>query len=230
MDLRANRRFLCLMCLITLWEINLWAQGYFLDNTSATLEYVRKDAGDGKFRWRHKINVTDVKETDTHTFYTTRSVFTKQNGKPLYHDDVLEKSIVDKSTGDVSLDVGQAAASYINARTGVNATCKCVLSNLPAQIQPGDTLAPVFAQAKVGPLTYQVSVTDRKVLRRETISVPAGTFECIVVQEHKVESGPGHHRDVVNVSWYSKGVGYVRHDTYIKGILDTKEILYSINE
>jgi len=223
------KRFLCLLCLIALFEINLCAQGYFLDNTSATLEYVRKDASDGRFRWRHKINVTDIKETDTHNFYTTRSVFTKQNGKPLYRGDVLEKSIVEKSTGDVSLDVADAMASYIKARTGINATGKGVLSSLPAQIQPGDTLVPVFAQAKVGPLTYQVSVTDRKVLRRENLSVPAGTFDCIVVQEHKVESGPGHHRDVVNVSWYSKGVGYVRHDTYIKGKLDTSEILQSIH-
>ena len=223
------KRFFCLLCLIALFEINLCAQGYFLDNTSVTLEYVRKDASDGRFRWRHKINVTDIRETDTHNYYTTRSVFTKQNGKPLYHGDVLEKSIVEKSTGNVSFDVGQAVASYIKARIGINATGKGVLSNLPAQIQPGDTLAPVFAQAKVGLITYQVTVTDRKVLRRENISVPAGTFDCIVVQEHKVESGPGHHRDVVNVSWYSKGVGYVRHDTYIKGKLDTSEILQSIH-
>jgi hypothetical protein len=223
------KRFFCLACLIALSEISLCAQGYFLDNTGATLEYVRKDASDGSFRWRHKINVTDIRETDTHCYYTTRSVFTKQNGKPLYRGDVLEKSIVEKSTGNLSLDVGQAMTSYIKARTGINATAKGVLSSLPAQIQPGDTLVPVFAQAKVGPIIYQVSVTDRKVLRRENISVPAGTFDCIVVQEHKVESGPGHHRDVVNVSWYSKGVGYVRHDTYIKGKLDTSEILQSIH-
>ena len=50
----------------------------------------------------------------------------------------------------------------------------------------------------------------------------------MVVEEHKVESGPGHHRDVTNLTWYSKGIGYVRHDTFVKGVPDTSEILYSI--
>ena len=105
-----------------------------------------------------------------------------------------------------------------------------MFSSLPADAQPGDVLPSVFAQAKVGPLTYDLKITDRKILRHETLVVPAGTFECVVLEEHKVESGPGHNRDVINHTWYSKGVGYVRHDSYIKGKLDTSEILNSITK
>ena len=206
----------------------LAAQGYFLERTDAVLEYIRKNATDGKFSWRHTVSVAGVVESGTHTRYTTESVFTKQNGKPLYKGTVVETTLVDKSSGNVSLDIGGAMASYVKARTGLSATSTSVLSVLPAAIEPGDTLQPVVAYTKVGPLTYKVIVNERKVLRRETISVPAGTFDCIVVSENKSETGPGHNRYVTNITWYCKGIGYVRHDTYVKGKLDTSEVLESI--
>ena len=228
MSLNVTKRIVCLVSVIMLAGIRAYAESYFLDRSDVTLEYVRSEAGDGKFTWRHAVNVIDVKDTGTHIKYTTESFFTKENGKPLYRSVVTETAIVDKLSGDVSLDVGGVMASYIKARTGLNASSTGKHSILPAAMEPGDTLAPVVAHAKVGPLTYKLVVSERKVLRRETITVPAGTFDCIVVSENKLETGPGHNRYVTNVTWYSKGVGYVRHDTYIKGKLDTSEILNSI--
>ena len=206
----------------------LRAQGYFLERTDVTLEYVRRSVADGKISWHHNVSVTDVTETGSHTKYITESLFTKQNGKPLYKTAVVETTLVDKNSGNVSLDVGGAMASYVKARTGLNATSTSVLSVLPASIAPGDTLMPFVAYTKVGPLTYKVIVSERKVLRRETISVPAGTFDCIVVSENNSETGPGHNRNVRTLTWYCKGVGFVRHDTYVKGKLDTSEVLESI--
>lgn len=221
-------RMFCLICALVQWCISASAQGYFLDRTDVTLEYVRNNASDGKIQWRHSMRCISVERTDRHIKYTTESVFSKENGKPLYKSGVTETTVVEKATGDVSLDVGAAMASYIKARTGLNATSTGVLSCLPADIRPGDTLQPVVAQAKVGPLTYSVVINDRIALRQETITVPAGTFDCIVISEHKVESGPGHNRDVNTLSWYSKGIGYVRHDTYVKGVLETSERLVSM--
>ena len=196
------------------------------DREGARMEYVRKETGDGSFRWRHVLVVTSSVESGPLRTVTTSSAFLKSNGRPLYKSDVTERFTI--TADDVSADMGEAMASYVKARTGLNATGSGTLSVLPAGIQPGDTLPPVVAQTKVGLLTYNVKVTERKVLREETVSVPAGTFRCMVVEEHKVESGPGHHRDVTNLTWYSKGIGYVRHDTFVKGVSDTSEILYSI--
>ncbi|MBR5935778.1 MAG: hypothetical protein IKZ89_06470 [Bacteroidaceae bacterium] len=225
MSVVQKMRIMLLLCVLALWSTNMFAQGYFLERSDITLEYVRRDASDGSFRWRHKVRVIDETHSGNHTKYTTESVFTKQSGKPLYRSNVIETTWVENGTGNLRLDIGEAMASYIKARTGVSATGSGVLSSLPADIEPGDTLLPVVAQAKVGPLTYSVIVNNRKVLRRETIKVPAGTFDCIVVAENKHETGPGHNRNVYNVTWYCKGVGYVRHDTYVKGVLDTSEIL-----
>ena len=213
---------LCMICL------KAYPQGYFYDKEGGKLEYVRKQVKDGSVVWRFTGTITKVADSGTYKDITTESVFTKPNGKPLYSSSVIQMVRVDNETNEVSVDVAGAMASYIKARAGLTANCTKVYSTLKADAKPGDELESVFAQAKVGPLTYNLAITERKILRRETLSVPAGTFDCIVLYEHKKEDGPGHHRDVINHSWYCKGVGYVRHDSYIDGKLDTSEILYSI--
>ena len=219
------KRITFFFCLAML-SVKSYPQGYICDREGARLEYVRKEAGDGSFRWRHVLTVISVEGTATDRKMTTSSAFLKNNGKPLYKSDVVELFSINGE--DVSADMGNAMASYVKARIGMNATGSGSNSVLPADMQPGDTLPSVTAQTKVGPLTYRVRVWNRHDLCEETISGPAGTFRCMVLEERKIESGPGHHRDVTNITWYSKGIGYVRHDTYIKGVLDTSEILYSI--
>ena len=226
-DLQMIRRAFFIIVLLCAFYLEAYSQGYFCDRKGAQLEYVRKEVKDGSFVWRIKGTVIDVTDKGDYKDCTTESFFTKQNGKPYYRSSVLQNVRIDNKNKEVSVDVAGVMVSYIQARAGLTADCGSVFSVLPADVQPGDVLESVFAQAKVGPLTYDVKITDRKILRRETLSVPAGTFDCIVLEEHKVESGPGHNRDVINYTWYSKGVGYVRHDTYIKGKLDTSEILYS---
>lgn len=202
--------------------------GYGLDKENVRLVYVRNNASDGKVEWRHAVHVVDVKDLGNTLRYTTESEFTKANGKPLYKSSMCEFFNVEKETGNILFDVSATMVSYIKGRIGINATSEGILSSFPSVLNPGDMLDEVSGQAKVGPLTYSVTVSERKVLRHETITVPAGKFDSVVIQEHKVESGPGHNRDVINISWYSKGIGYVRHDTYIKGKLDTSEVLESI--
>ena len=203
--------------------------GYGLDKENAMLVYVRNNA-DGTVEWRHTVHVVDVKDLGKTVRYTTESYFTKANGKPLYKSAMCEFFNVEKETGNILFDVSATMVSYIKGRIGVNATTDgySILSSFPSTLKPGDKLDDVSGRVKVGPLTYTVTVDERVVLRQETITVPAGKFDCVVVQEHKVESGPGHNRDVLNISWYSKGIGYVRHDTYIKGRIDTSEILESM--
>lgn len=205
----------------------LKAQCYCPDSEGTTLEYVRKYVKDGKFCWRHMLTVTGVEDVDGKRKVTTSSRFLKVNGKPLYDSDVLETVYVDDE-GNVHGNMGDAVASYVKARIGANAIGKGGYSVLPSDMQPGDTLPTVTAKVKVGPLTYTVRVHNRKVLREETISLPGGTFRCMVVKEFRDESCPGYHHEVITDTWYCQNIGYVRHDTYQKGKLVTSEVLYSV--
>lgn len=221
------RRLFLVFLLITVGCVKVNAQGYCCDRENASLEYVRKYS-DGKFCWRHIMTVTEVTQTGPMRKISTSSTFLKSNGKQLYNGPALEQMILDDKD-NVRADMGLAIASYMKARTGMNATATGPMTEIPSNLEPGDTLAPVVVNARLGILNYVVKAYDRKVLRREKISVPAGTFDCIVLEERRIEKGPGHNRDVRNLTWYCKGVGYVRHDTFIKGVLYTSEILYKRN-
>ena len=222
-----NVRRFCIFLLLTAVCSGVLAQGYFCMRQDARLEYIRRTVKDGSIEWRHILTVSDVRSSGSSNQFTAASSFFKSNGKPLYASDIKEEVSVD-AKGNVSADLGTVAVSYIKARSGLNASAGPIMSVLPADMHPGDILPSVSGSVKVGFLTYTFNVSDRKVLREETITVPAGTFNCVVLEERKRESGPGHNRDVVNLTWYSKGIGYVRHDTYVKGVPDTSEILESI--
>lgn len=211
--------------IMVLFSAPMQAQGYICTRQGARLEYVRKYADNGKFQWRNVMTITSFSQDGTLEY---RSDFLKSNGKNYYKGPVSVSMYVDMQTGSVSMPMGKSMAAVIEARTGLSASGSNEVSVLPADMEPGSVLPNVDASAKVGVLTYRLHIYDRKVLRRETLSVPGGTFECVVLEEHKIESGPGHNRDVVNHTWYAKDVGYVRHDTYVKGVLETQEILYSI--
>ena len=221
-----RRAFYILFVLLSV-TLGLKAQGYCCDRQGARLEYVRKISKNGETEWRHILNVKDVTKGADGTVVTSFSTFLKANGKPYYKGDIREQVVL-RENNDVWVDMEQVTIDYIKGRAGLNATAEAAPSILPADMQPGDTLPQVTGKTKVSLLTFTYRIWDRKVLRRETISVPAGTFDCVVLEERKLESGPGHNRDVLNHTWYCKGVGFVRHDTYIDGKLDTSEILYSI--
>ena len=221
-----RRAFYILFVMLTV-TLGLKAQGYYCDRQGARLEYVRKNIKDGSTEWRHIMNITDVKKMSDGTQITSASTFLKANGKPYYKGDIREQVVL-RPNNDVWVDMEQVTINYVKGRFGLNATADAAPSIIPADMAPGDTLPQVTGKGKVSLITFSYRIWDRKVLRYETISLPAGTFDCVVLQERKLESGPGHNRDVLNHTWYCKGVGMVRHDTYIDGKLDTSEILQSI--
>ena len=100
---------------------------------------------------------------------------------------------------------------------------------MPSHLSTRDTLPDVYASVRVFGLTMKITVTERKVLREETITTPAGKFNCMVIRERKVEKGMGRNRHTIADTWYAKGIGMVRHDTYDTDLkLLTSEILTAI--
>ena len=226
-DLQMIRR--AFLIFIAFFAVN-WgtqAQGYYCDRQGARLEYVRKNIKDGSTEWRHIMNVNDVSKRADGTMITSSSTFLKANGKPYYKGDIVEQVVL-RDNNDVWVDMEAVTVAYVKGRFGLNATADAAPSIIPADMAPGDTLPQVSGKGKVSLITFSYRIWDRKVLRSETISLPAGTFDCVVLQERKLESGPGHNRDVLNHTWYCKGIGMVRHDTYMDGKLDTSETLIQI--
>lgn len=80
---------------------------------------------------------------------------------------------------------------------------------------------------KVGKVFYET--TERLVLAKEKITVPAGTFECIKIST-KINSattiaGVNLNYDYVLVEWYAYGLGIIRSETYKKDKLEAYSVL-----
>lgn len=90
---------------------------------------------------------------------------------------------------------------------------------LPDNIKVGQSLkdAEMNMSVDASPLkmNFRVSVTDRKVVAQENLSVPAGKFDCFKITQNvhtktmmKVESS--------SIEWYAKGVGMIKSESYNK--------------
>ena len=203
---------------------------YFCVREGAVLEYERKFT-DGQVKWYHTMEIVGVEslsESASVVEYTSHILNHKR--RPYYGDEPARLSArIDG--GDVVLNVAESVASVFRTllpqKTKISSTGG--ESALPSDMAPGDTLPDVYASVKALGMTMKITVTQRRVLRYETIATEAGTFDCIVVRERKVEKGMGRNRHTVADTWYAKGVGMVRHDTHDKDMeLQTSEILKNI--
>lgn len=202
---------------------------YFCNVEDSVLEYTRTTA-EGEVKWYHTMTIGETWQKEDTTFIDYTSHILNHKHKPYYGDEPaqLHAAIDD---GTVILDVAESVAAVFRTLlpSGAKITSAGGESSLPSDMAPGDVLADVHASVKALGLTMKISVTERKALRYETITTPAGTFDCIVVRERKVEKGMGRNRHTVADTWYARGIGMVRHDTYSPELeLQTSERLVSI--
>ncbi|ABG60580.1 conserved hypothetical protein [Cytophaga hutchinsonii ATCC 33406] len=85
---------------------------------------------------------------------------------------------------------------------------------------------------KVGKLLYEI--TERLVQAKESVTVPAGTFDCykISTKVHSITTiaGVNLNYDYVLIEWYAYGIGLVRSETYKKGTLETYSTLTKLSK
>jgi len=102
--------------------------------------------------------------------------------------------------------------------------------SFPSQLNTGDMLedASITITVKSGGMKLMsmvVRITDRKVEGMETVSTPAGTFECHKIS-YNVESKSMFTITMKEITWYAKGVGAVKTEDYNKkGKLEGYSIL-----
>lgn len=214
-----------LLCLIPLSAIA--ETPYFPDKAGCTMFYERSDAGSGKTVWKHEMQVLEEKTTKGGREMICRSHFSKPGGSQAM--DVDYKTIIDKE-GNVTSDLAASLVSAIrNFFPKMEIKAGFSPTTLPAVLIPGDKLPDASSEIAIKGRIFSVDVTEREVLREETLTTPAGTFNCVVVTEHKKEKFTLYNRDTISYTWYAKGVGMVRHDTWKKGRCETSEVLVSLD-
>lgn len=204
-------------------------QCYFCANKGAVLEYERRTPESGIVWWRHVLRINEVTQKasgDVDVAFS--SEFLSEEVKSPVEGPVPASVTISKS-GDVLFDIAAAAASVIRKMfKALSFKTEGGRSTLKATNAPGDMLPDIHAVISWGIFDYKIDYTERKILRHEIITVPAGTFDCIVVSERKLERRPLYKNDRNTLTWYALGYGLVRHDTFFRnGKLESTEELVS---
>lgn len=226
------RKVFASIVLVLCASIETWAgEPYFCCKQGTVLQYQRAKAESGKIEYNHTMTIVSVNKTDNGSrdiSYT--SDFKKENGRQMYGG-IVSLSAKVNANGDTELNVATSLLAVLtNYLSSDKVSVEGGESVLPSSLKADMTLPEVHAKAKASIIKYTVDVIERSVLRTEKITTPAGSFDCVVVQEHKVEKGAGRNRNTVSQTWYARGIGYVRHDTYEAEdmTLLTSEVLQSI--
>ncbi|TMM52225.1 hypothetical protein FEE95_21295 [Maribacter algarum] len=101
---------------------------------------------------------------------------------------------------------------------------------LPNNLEVGQQLAEANVVAKMNmsgiKMNIEVNTIDRKVLSKETVTTPAGTFECYVLIETIASKTMGANIQINSKTWLSEGIGMVKNETYSKkGNVNSKTVL-----
>ena len=227
-----SQKFIFILALLISAAADLMGQEtapYFCNKAETILEYTRTTA-EGDVKWYHTMAIGETWQKGDTTFIDYTSHILNHKRKPYYGDEPaqLQACIIKDA---VTLDVAESVAAVFRTMlpSGARITSSGGESSLPSDMAPGDVLPDVHASVKALGLTMKITVTERQVLRQETISTPAGTFDCVVVRERKVEKGMGRNRHTVADTWYARGIGMVRHDTYSPELeLQTSEKLVTV--
>jgi hypothetical protein len=106
---------------------------------------------------------------------------------------------------------------------------------LPSRLSPGQTLkngsVTMTAIGSPMPMKISVHITDRKVEGKETITTPAGTFECWKISSKsntQMQMGINMNLNFSSVEWISEKTGMVKSESYDKnGNLTSYTVLVS---
>ncbi len=104
--------------------------------------------------------------------------------------------------------------------------------DLPNNLSVGQKLDDGFMNMKISMgITMEVKITikDREIIAKETITTPAGTFECYVMTS-TVEMDMMKTMKSSSKQWIAEGVGMVKQESYDeKGKLTNKTLLTKFN-
>ena len=188
-------------------------KAYFCTIPGTTLYYECHDAESGKLTQTTFFEIISVQPTPDggqHVDYCV--TMRNKRGKPILGGRTSLSVDID-AAGNSYMDFGATIRGFVqNMFKKTDFKSEGEPAVMPFDMKPGDTLPDVHCVVKAGAVKLTVEVSGRTVLRNETITTPAGSFQCVVCREHKVENAPLHHWDAWSDTWYAPGIGFVRHD------------------
>ena len=166
-----------------------------------------------------KYTVKDVKVSGSDVDITYRYEAMDPKDKLLYKEDVTIHQRGNMMYMDMGSFVNKAAFQQ-NGEIPADLEIKGNNMEIPLNPKPGDKLpdANVEMSMKMGFVSMKMStdLTNRKVDAVEDISVKGGTYKCYKFSCDFSSVAMGIKANGKNISWYAKGIGTVKSESYDK--------------
>lgn len=201
---------------------------YYCTTAGTTLYYERYAAGKNKLLQTTTIEIESVEKSGDGRKVNYSLTLRNGNGSLMYGGRTQMSAVIDNKS-DLWMDIGASVREMLkNFLKIANVSCTGDAAIVPADMAPGDVLPDSHSVVTAAGIKFNIDVTNRSVLRRDRLTTPCGTFDCMVLREYKAEVGPGRNHCEWSENWYVRDYGYVRHDVFDKnGKLKSSEILVS---
>jgi len=190
--------------------------GYYQVNQGAVMGYQSMDEK-GKLTGSSRITVLDVQSSGSTKAYTVKSEIFDSKNKLTQTGEYGMKC----EDGIFTVDM----KSFIDPKTmegfkDMEVSFSGMDMTYPTSLSVGQTLpdANVTMAASSGGMTLMkmtINITNRKVEAVESVTVPAGTYNCYKIT-YDIETKMGIKISSVAAQWINMGVGNVKTETYDK--------------
>ena len=120
-----------------------------------------------------------------------------------------------------------AQMEQIKAMEGMDVSVTTVDLEIPSSLSVGDQLKDGSLEMKMNAsgggmtlMSFNTYITNRKVEGRESVTTPAGTFECFIISSEIQAKSGFINMNYESKEWIAENVGVVRSESYRKGKLE----------
>ena len=181
---------------------------FFPSKAGIVLQYEDRDAS-GKLLSSTTDSLSTFSGDFTKGYATMVSTESNQDGKTMAPTGIQFRFVDGEVITDITATMEEGA---VLDQTTVSGECR----GIPADISEGMELPEYSAEVKLMFVKVKVSSKDRKVSGRETVTVPAGTFDCFVVEEQMTVKSMFLSEKSSMKTWYARGIGVVKEETWDK--------------
>ena len=188
----------------------------------------------GKTEGVTDYSITKVENTGGVTTATMNMKFTDEKGKEIFVSDYKISCTDDVVKIDYnSLVPAQMMKQYTDM--GVEMEISGTDIELPNNLSVGQGLddANVAIAIKMTGMNMNIKVDqlNRIVEKKESVTTPAGNYECYVITQDNISETMGVKQTMQSKLWLAEGVGMVKQETYNKkGDLTTQMLLTKFNK
>lgn len=189
--------------------------GYYALAKGTTFAYQNLDAK-GKLTGSVRTTCQDATRTETGTSYSIKSEYTDDKGNTTTREYNMRCE-----NGNFYIDMQQivdpkSMESFKNMEVTVNSNDLMYPSQLTAgQVLPDASISISAGSGGIRLMNLLVNVTNRKVESQQSVTVPAGTFDCYKIT-YDVETKLMFKIYTTVTEYVNMGVGNVKTETYDK--------------